>query len=174
MVQIKLPDGSIKEYHEGISPREIAAGIGKRLADAAVAATAGGRVVDLDRPLEDGTDGPIELRILTPKDREALDVYLRRLGDGGVVAFHISNVHVDLQPVLANLARDRGLAGLVRHDKGGAAGKAATSWAVLARDMKDLEALRASSLWEELAPDPAVGVWTDDYSNLLAVFKWNR
>src|SRR5438477_7464653 len=74
MVQIKLPDGSVKEYQEGISPREIAAGIGKRLADAAVAATAGGRVVDLDRPLENGTDGPIELKILTPKDREALDV----------------------------------------------------------------------------------------------------
>jgi threonyl-tRNA synthetase len=74
MVQIKLPDGSVKEYHEGISPREIAAGIGKRLADAAVAATAGGRVVDLDRPLEDGTGGPIELKILTPRDRAALDV----------------------------------------------------------------------------------------------------
>src|SRR6516225_7449938 len=74
MVQIKLPDGSVKEYHEGISPREIAAGIGKRLADAAVAATVGGRVVDLDRPLENGTDAPIELKILTPRDREALDV----------------------------------------------------------------------------------------------------
>jgi threonyl-tRNA synthetase len=74
MIQIKLPDGSVKEYHEGVSPREIAAGIGKRLAEAAVAATAGGRVVDLDRPLEDGTAGPIELRILTPKDCEALDV----------------------------------------------------------------------------------------------------
>ena len=74
MVQIKLPDGSVKEYHEGVSPREIAAGIGKRLAEAAVAATAGGKVVDLDRPLQDGNDTPIELKILTPKDREALDV----------------------------------------------------------------------------------------------------
>jgi threonyl-tRNA synthetase len=74
MVQIKLPDGSVKEYPEGASPREVAAGIGKRLADAAVAAVAGGRVVDLDGPLEDSGDGPIELRILTPRDREALDV----------------------------------------------------------------------------------------------------
>src|SRR3954471_19264957 len=74
MVQIKLTDGSVKEYHEGVSPREIAAGISKRLAEAAVAATAGGRVVDLDRPLEDGKDTPVELRILTSKDREALDV----------------------------------------------------------------------------------------------------
>ncbi|MFI5456557.1 MAG: threonine--tRNA ligase [Isosphaerales bacterium] len=74
MVQIKLPDGSIKDYPEGVSPREVAAGIGKRLAEAAVAAMAGGRVVDLDRPLENGDGGPIELRILTPRDREALDV----------------------------------------------------------------------------------------------------
>ena len=35
-----------------------------------------GTVVDLDRPLEteNGTTGPIELRILTSRDREALDV----------------------------------------------------------------------------------------------------
>ena len=74
MVQIKLPDGSVKGYPEGVSPREVAEGIGKRLAEAAVAATAGGKVVDLDLPLENGTSDPIELRILTPRDREALDV----------------------------------------------------------------------------------------------------
>ena len=41
-----------------------------------MAAVANGTVVDLDRPLENGTaaTGPIELRILTSKDREALDV----------------------------------------------------------------------------------------------------
>jgi threonyl-tRNA synthetase len=74
MVQIKLPDGSVKDYPDGVSPREIAAGIGKRLADAAVAAVARGQIVDLDRPLENGDGAPIEMRILTPRDREALDV----------------------------------------------------------------------------------------------------
>ena len=74
MVQIKLPDGSVKDYPDTVSPREVAQGIGKRLADAAVAAMSGGRVVDLDRPVEDGNGEPIELRILTPRDREALDV----------------------------------------------------------------------------------------------------
>src|SRR5689334_25259029 len=74
MVQVKLPDGSVKEYAEGVRPREIAEGIGKRLADAAVAAVADGTVVDLDRPLENGREAPIELRLLTPRDREALDV----------------------------------------------------------------------------------------------------
>jgi threonyl-tRNA synthetase len=74
MVQIKLPDGSIKEFPEAVSPREVALSIGKRLADVAVAAVARGHVVDLDRPLENGDGGPIDLRILTPRDREALDV----------------------------------------------------------------------------------------------------
>jgi len=74
MVQIKLPDGSVKDYPEGVSPRDVAEGIGKRLADAAIAAKAGDRVIDLDWPLENGTGDPIELKILTSKDREALDV----------------------------------------------------------------------------------------------------
>jgi threonyl-tRNA synthetase len=80
MLQIKLPDGSVKECAEGTRAREVAEGIGRRLADAAVAAVANGTVVDLDRPLgrDDGTAAagamPIELRILTPRDREALDV----------------------------------------------------------------------------------------------------
>jgi len=76
MVQIKLPDGTVKEYPEGVRPREIAEGIGKRLADAAVAAVADGRIVDLDRPLDEGAGQttPVELRLLTSRDREALDV----------------------------------------------------------------------------------------------------
>ncbi|OJW18673.1 MAG: threonine--tRNA ligase [Planctomycetales bacterium 71-10] len=73
MLQIKLPDGSVKEYPEGTSARDVAAGIGKRLADAAVAAVVDGTIVDLDRPIENG-DGPAELRLLTSRDREALDV----------------------------------------------------------------------------------------------------
>src|SRR3954453_20840009 len=74
MVKIKLPDGSVKECPEGVRPREVAEGIGKRLAEAAVAAVANGTGVDPAPPLEDGAGGTVDLRILTPRDREALDV----------------------------------------------------------------------------------------------------
>ncbi len=74
MVQIKLPDGSIKECLVGVRPREVAEGIGKRLADAAIAAVADGKVVDLDHPLETSEGQTIELKLLTSRDREALDV----------------------------------------------------------------------------------------------------
>ena len=74
MVKIKLPDGSIKEYPEGVRPREVAEGIGKRLAEASIAAVADGAIVDMDRPLEAVDGGEVELRLLTSRDREALDV----------------------------------------------------------------------------------------------------
>src|SRR3954471_8212853 len=95
MVNIKLPDGSIKEYPDGVRPREVAEGIGKRLAEAAVAAVADGSIVDLDRPLENGQDRPIELRVLTPRDREALDV-LRH-----------STAHVMARAVMRNVPEAR-------------------------------------------------------------------
>src|SRR5260370_37009272 len=73
MVQIKLPDGSVKECPDGVRPREIAEGIGKRLAEAAGAAVADRTVVDLDRPLEGRRAQPIQQRLPTAREPEPLD-----------------------------------------------------------------------------------------------------
>jgi threonyl-tRNA synthetase len=73
MLTLKLPDGSVRQVPEGTRPREVAASIGKRLAQAAVAAKVNGQVVDLDRELHDGA-GEQTFAVLTDKDPEALDV----------------------------------------------------------------------------------------------------
>jgi threonyl-tRNA synthetase len=73
MLSLKLPDGSSKQVPPGTRPRDVAAGIGKRLAQAAVAAKVDGAVVDLDRELPIA-DGEHPFQILTDRDREALDV----------------------------------------------------------------------------------------------------
>jgi threonyl-tRNA synthetase len=73
MLTIKLPDGSSKQVPPGSRPRDIAELIGKRLAQAAIAAKVDGQVVDLTRELADGP-GALELKILTDKDPEALEV----------------------------------------------------------------------------------------------------
>jgi threonyl-tRNA synthetase len=73
MLTLRLPDGSVKQVPEGTRPREVAEGIGKRLAQAAVAARVNGTVVDLDRELT-GDGQEIAFQILTDRDREALDV----------------------------------------------------------------------------------------------------
>jgi threonyl-tRNA synthetase len=77
MITLKLPDGSVKQVPESARPRDIAEGIGKRLAQAAVAAKLDGKVIDLDRELSAATGGPNgehAFQILTDKDRDALDV----------------------------------------------------------------------------------------------------
>ena len=48
--------------------------------------------------------------------REALALYQRKLAPGGVLAFHISNLYLDLKLALGNLSADAGLAGLWRDD----------------------------------------------------------
>src|SRR5579884_3088863 len=70
-IHVKLPDGSTKEVPKGTTPLDVAKSISPRLADAAIVAKTNGDLIDLTRPLEKDTD----LRILTEKDPEALQVY---------------------------------------------------------------------------------------------------
>src|SRR6266536_5372805 len=80
-IHVKFPDGSTQEVPKGITALDIAKSISPRLADAALAAKAlplapsqdspNGNLIDLTRPLDQDTD----LRILTEKDSEALEVY---------------------------------------------------------------------------------------------------
>ncbi|HTT20635.1 MAG TPA: threonine--tRNA ligase [Candidatus Sulfotelmatobacter sp.] len=70
-IQVKLPDGSEKEVPRGTTALDIAKSISPRLADAALVAKTNGDLIDLARPLEKDTD----LRLLTEKDPETLEVY---------------------------------------------------------------------------------------------------
>src|SRR5437868_10315765 len=77
-IRIKLPDGTEKEVPRGTTALDIARGISPRLADAAIAAkikpASDGdqpQLVDLTKPLERDA----EVRILTERDPEALEVY---------------------------------------------------------------------------------------------------
>src|SRR3954462_4163428 len=77
-IQVKLPDGSVKQLPKGTTALDVARSISPRLADAAIAASAKSmnngdepRLIDLMRPLEKD----VELRILTEKDPESLEVF---------------------------------------------------------------------------------------------------
>ncbi|MBX7165130.1 MAG: threonine--tRNA ligase [Pirellulales bacterium] len=72
MLQVKLPDGSVREYSRPITPLEIAAEIGAGLAKATVAAAVDGQTVSPRVPLPES--GQVALRLLTKKDPEALGV----------------------------------------------------------------------------------------------------
>src|ERR1700745_3678621 len=70
-IHVKLPDGSVKEVPKGTTALQIAKDISPRLAGAALAAKTNGNLIDLTKPLESDTD----LRLITEKDPEALEVY---------------------------------------------------------------------------------------------------
>ena len=109
--------------------------------------------------------------------REALQLYLRKLAPGGAIAFHISNRYLRLEPVLAEIARDARVAGIIGIDESltptqVASFKMTSKWVVLARSAKDLKLLVLQKNWRVLAPKSDVGVWTDDFSNVFSVFRW--
>lgn len=105
--------------------------------------------------------------------REALDLYLRRLEPEGVIAFHISNRHLNLAPVFATLAADRGLVALSSNDREPDEtrhpGRFPSQWLVMARDAKAFGALAGHPLWTRPHVRAGMRVWTDDYSDILAV-----
>jgi hypothetical protein len=113
--------------------------------------------------------------------REALAVYLARLASGGVLMFNISNRHVNLRPVLADLAADAGMQAYVQrnHPKGRDKQHSGSSWVVMARTADDLAPVLASapeeSPWKPLEAKPGRRVWTDDFGNLITItYFWRR
>jgi hypothetical protein len=110
--------------------------------------------------------------------REALALYLTKLAPNGVLAFHISNRYLDLQGVLGNLARDASLTCLINGDAEVSEderreGKFASWWVVMARNANDLEALRRKPGWRVLQAEPGSRVWTDDFSNIVSILRFN-
>lgn len=118
------------------------------------------------------TSDAIPVHLLT---REALRLYFDMLAPRGILALHISNRYLRLEPVVANLAVDGGYARLVQHgDTGDVRGGVEASWVLLARRTENFGDLVADPRWTvaSLEPEPRVGTWTDDFHNLLSVFKW--
>jgi hypothetical protein len=102
---------------------------------------------------------------------EALTLYSQKLSDTGILAFHISNIWFDLQPVLASLAQSLNLSCAVEHDKyllisEAQAGKYGSDWVVMAHHDSDLAALAHQRGWQRCPPS-TFRVWTDDYSSLI-------
>ncbi|MEM8947263.1 MAG: threonine--tRNA ligase [Planctomycetota bacterium] len=96
MLRVTLPDGSRREFSSSVSAYDVASEIGPGLAKAAVVAEVDGAMIDLHAPLP--SDGAVNLRLITKRDPEALDVLrhscahvmaqaVMRLFDGVQLAF---------------------------------------------------------------------------------------
>ncbi len=114
--------------------------------------------------------------------REAFAIYLRHLRPDGVIAVHISNRHINLAPVLANVAAEFHLhsatlnsdtagEGAYYDDDGWDWNTYETIWVLLSRDESFFEqsAVRAVTSKPDLAV--MIPLWTDDYTSLFPLLQ---
>jgi hypothetical protein len=110
----------------------------------------------------------IPVHLLT---REAMRIYFRHLNPNGVLAVHISNRYLDLQPVVRGQAREFGkLARVVDTDDDDSQDVFGATWVLLTDPSVGFgpEETQNSS---EIASKRSVQLWTDDYSNLFRILK---
>lgn len=114
----------------------------------------------------------IPVHLLT---QEAIDLYTSKLATGGMLAFHISNRSLRLAGVLADLATHNGAMSLTMVDAefDPVAGKDPSEWLVMARQSPALDSLAQQPRWRVLQGRTEANVWTDDFSNIVRVFRWN-
>ena len=113
-------------------------------------------------------DDAIPLHLLT---QEAFALYLRHLRPAGVIALHLSNYHLDLSPVVQQLADRFGLAAALIINPGDEERVSRSVWMLATRERAFL-AQPAIAARTGLRPAyTGLRMWTDDYTNLLQVLR---
>jgi hypothetical protein len=111
----------------------------------------------------------IPIHLLTS---EAFALYFEHLKPGGILAIHISNLHLDLSDPVRNLAKKHGRSAfLVNHNPDESEHDCyRSSWILITKDIDFILALKSSnflSVWDRETPLDIH--WTDNYSNLFEV-----
>ncbi len=113
--------------------------------------------------------------------REAIEIYLVRLTEEGVLVFHISNRYYDIRSVLKAAAKDLKMDALWTHGfylgESNPLYNSAAAF-VMTNDMEKLNRLPANKTirWERVSGNdgiPTIRTWTDDYVNIL-IPLWER
>jgi spermidine synthase len=95
-----------------------------------------------------------------------------RLVPGGVLAFHISNVYLDLEPAVTAAVASAGATALVQSFNSTSEDGLASQWMIASRDPERLAVFAADARWKTAKARGKS--WTDDFSNIFDVIKWGR
>ena len=115
---------------------------------------------------------------------EAFELYLQKIANDGLLMIHISNRSLDLEPVLGNLVDHNGWAARVQdhrpdphagnENRQGDLYRFSSKWVVIALEPAALGLLATDTRWRGLRVAPHMGLWSDDYSNILRAMRWAR
>lgn len=111
----------------------------------------------------------IPVHLLT---REAFALYFRHMKPDGVLAVHVSNIHVALEPVVLLAAQEAGRRAIEMQYGGNAAGDESESeWVLVTNRPGFFEKDRIKRISKPIPPLPGLRAWTDDYSDLVSVLR---
>ncbi len=105
---------------------------------------------------------------------EAINIYLRHIRDGGVIAIHISNRYLDFRPIVWKIADKFGLAGADIISEADNDLSYDASWILLTKDSDFLNQKRiVDASTPRIAAEDlgSIQIWTDDYSNLFQLLQ---
>ncbi len=100
MVNIKLPDGSLKSFDQPVTVAEVAAAIGAGLAKAALAGRVNGKLVDTSHRIE----ADAELAIITDKNADGLEIL--RHSTSHLLAHAVKELFPDAQVTIGPVIDD--------------------------------------------------------------------
>jgi hypothetical protein len=109
--------------------------------------------------------------------KEALQIYLTKLSKNGIIAVNISNRYLNVEPVLAALAKNLNLTALRQLQKEispteKALGKSASHWVIFTPNTDNFGKLTADSRWQILPTTKDAPLWTDEYSNIFSLLRF--
>jgi hypothetical protein len=113
------------------------------------------------------TGDAIPLHLLTT---EAIAIYHRHLAPGGILAFHISNQHVDLGPAIYLLAQAAGMQARTVHSlEDDQRGEFNATWVLVTNNDAFLTLPAVTGHSHQTEQRDGLRLWTDDYSSLLTL-----
>jgi spermidine synthase len=102
--------------------------------------------------------------------KQAMELYFRHLKPAGILALHITNTHLELEPIVDRLSRELGKeAILIVNDRDEDKKVYSSNWALISS--QPITSPKILDAAEELTSRPDLRVWTDDYSNLFQILK---
>jgi spermidine synthase len=107
--------------------------------------------------------------------KEAIEIYLNKLSANGLLIMHITNRYLELRPVVAAIAENLNLYGVVQYDQPRVRdiSRTRSKWVVLSRNDNHINMIKKNNNdWENINKfNNNMKLWTDDYSNILEVFN---
>lgn len=111
----------------------------------------------------------IPVHLLTSECFDLYQIHMRR---GGVMAFHITNQFIDLEPVLRAHATRHGLRAMtIENASDASTGSYAATWVLITGNKTLADTLLEVTGCTNMLASGRTVEWTDDYSSLLGVLK---